>query len=108
MQMNILQFGALTINLKNRTAMVDERLIELTKKEFDLLELLASNPGQAFSRQQLLEIVWGYQFDGYNHTVNTHINRLRNKIEDDPSNPKYVQTVWGHGYRFTHLKKLRK
>jgi DNA-binding response OmpR family regulator len=108
MQMNILQFDALTINLKNRTVAIDERLIELTRREFDLLELLASNPGQAFSRQQLLEMVWGYQFDGYNHTVNTHINRLRAKIEADPSNPKYVQTVWGHGYRFTHAKEFKK
>jgi DNA-binding response OmpR family regulator len=105
-QNNVLRFGALTINLKNRTAMKGGTLIELTRKEFDLLEMLASNPGQAFSRQQLLQMVWGYQFDGYNHTVNTHINRLRNKIEADPSNPKYVQTVWGHGYRFTQAEEF--
>ncbi len=75
--------------------------MDLTAKEFDLLLLFARNPGRAFNRQQLLDLVWGYQFEGYNHTVNTHINRLRAKIEKDPSNPVFIQTVWGYGYRFT-------
>jgi DNA-binding response OmpR family regulator len=79
---------------------VDGRRIDLTNKEYELLELLARNPGRAFNRRQLLDTVWGYQYEGYNHTVNSHINRLRSKIEDDPSNPKYVQTMWGYGYRF--------
>jgi two-component system alkaline phosphatase synthesis response regulator PhoP len=96
----LLQYGSLTINCTNRTVHIDERRIDLTNKEYDLLELFARNPGRAFSRQQLLNTVWGYQYEGYNHTVNSHINRLRSKIEDDPSNPKYVQTVWGYGYRF--------
>ncbi|UCB44578.1 MAG: response regulator transcription factor [Spirochaetota bacterium] len=96
----ILQYGSLVINFTNRTVQVDGRQIALTNKEFDLLEFLARNPGRAFNRQQLLDTVWGYQFDGYNHTVNSHINRLRSKIENDPSNPKYVQTLWGYGYRF--------
>jgi two-component system alkaline phosphatase synthesis response regulator PhoP len=97
---DVLRFNGLRINIKNRTTSVDGKKIELTKKEFELLEMLSRNPGQVFSRSQLLETVWGYQYDGYNHTVNTHINRLRSKIEKDPSNPVYVQTVWGFGYRF--------
>jgi len=96
----VLQYGSLAINCTNRTVQVDGKLIDLTNKEYDLLELLARNPGRAFNRQQLLDAVWGYQYEGYNHTVNSHINRLRSKIEDDPSNPKYVQTMWGYGYRF--------
>ena len=74
--------------------------VELTQKELDLLVLLARHPGRAFSRQELLDQVWGYQYAGYAHTVNTHINRLRGKIEPDPSEPQYVRTVWGVGYRF--------
>jgi DNA-binding response OmpR family regulator len=104
----ILHVGELTINVTNRTAMLKDRNIELTRKEFDLLELFARNPGRAFNRQQLLDTVWGYQYEGYNHTVNSHINRLRSKIEDDPSRPRYVQTVWGYGYRFTDRGELVK
>jgi two-component system alkaline phosphatase synthesis response regulator PhoP len=96
----VLQYGSLVINCTNRTVQVDGRRIDLTNKEYELLELLARNPGRAFNRRQLLDTVWGYQYEGYNHTVNSHINRLRSKIEDDPSNPKYVQTMWGYGYRF--------
>jgi two-component system alkaline phosphatase synthesis response regulator PhoP len=96
----ILQAGSLVINCTNRTVQADGRQVDLTNKEYDLLELLARNPGRAFNRRQLLDTVWGYQYEGYNHTVNSHINRLRSKIEDDPSNPKYVQTLWGYGYRF--------
>jgi two-component system alkaline phosphatase synthesis response regulator PhoP len=96
----VLREGELTIHLTNRTVEKEGRKIELTRKEFDLLALLARNPGRAFNRQQLLDIVWGYQYEGYNHTVNSHINRLRSKIENDPSNPAYIQTVWGYGYRF--------
>jgi two-component system alkaline phosphatase synthesis response regulator PhoP len=96
----VLREGELTIHLTNRTVEREGRKIELTRKEFDLLALLARNPGRAFNRQQLLDMVWGYQYEGYNHTVNSHINRLRSKIENDPSNPAYIQTVWGYGYRF--------
>lgn len=74
--------------------------IELTSREFDLLLHFARQPGRVFRRSELLDEVWGYGHDGYEHTVNTHINRLRGKIEADPSNPKYVNTVWGVGYRF--------
>jgi DNA-binding response OmpR family regulator len=75
--------------------------VELTAREFDLLVLFARNPGKAYTRQALLDTVWGYSFEGYDHTVNSHINRLRAKIERDPSHPHYIQTVWGVGYKFT-------
>ncbi|MDX1618351.1 MAG: winged helix-turn-helix domain-containing protein, partial [Balneolaceae bacterium] len=82
------------------------RDVEVTVKEFELLLQFARNPGHAFSRQELLNKVWGYQFDGYEHTVNTHINRLRSKIEEDPSNPVYLKTVWGVGYRFAEPEEI--
>ncbi len=71
-------------------------------------ELFHINPYEriAYSRQELLDLVWGYQYAGYSHTVNTHINRLRNKIEDDPSAPRYIKTVWGMGYRFAEPEEL--
>jgi len=75
--------------------------ISLTPKEFELLSLLAFNPGKTYSRAQLLHTIWGYEFEGYEHTVNSHINRLRSKLEKDPGNPEYILTSWGVGYRFT-------
>jgi two-component system, OmpR family, response regulator ResD len=74
--------------------------VRLTRKEFDLLSLLASNPGRAFSRSELLEDVWDFAWDGDTSTVTVHVRRLREKIEDDPSNPVHLTTVWGVGYRF--------
>ncbi len=74
--------------------------IELTAREFDLLHFFARHPGRVYSRVQLLEQVWGYGHEGYEHTVNSHINRLRAKLEPDPANPRYVLTVWGVGYKF--------
>lgn len=82
-----------------KTSLRDIRL-ELTPKEFDLLVLLATNPGKAFTRQELLEKVWGYSFSGYEHTVTAHVNRLRIKIEADLDQPEYILTSWGIGYRF--------
>jgi DNA-binding response OmpR family regulator len=79
---------------------VREQEVELTAREFDLLWHFASQPGRVFSRTQLLDKVWGYNHEGYEHTVNTHINRLRGKIETDPAQPEFVETVWGVGYRF--------
>ena len=76
------------------------QVLPLTLREFDLLSFLVRHPGQTFSRSELLQRVWGAAFDGYEHTVNSHINRLRTKIEDDPREPKRVVTVWGVGYRF--------
>lgn len=83
-----------------RTAYVDERKLDLTPREFDLLYFFARHPDKVFSRMDLLNQVWGYQHEGYEHTVNTHINRLRTKIELDPSDPRRVLTVWGRGYKF--------
>jgi len=99
-QKNKLQFGEMTIFLDKRKVLVAEKKIELSRREFDLLSLLASNPGVSFSRSRLLNEVWGYDFDGFEHTVNTHINRLRSKIETDMAHPKYILTTWGIGYRF--------
>jgi DNA-binding response OmpR family regulator len=81
--------------------------ITLTAKEYDLLYHFASHPGRVYTRTQLLDQVWGYGYEGYEHTVNSHINRLRGKIESDPANPRYVLTVWGVGYRFAELMDLK-
>lgn len=90
----------LTIEASKKKVSVKGERVELTPKEFDLLHLLASHPGKTYTREQLLNILWGYQYNGYEHTVNSHINRLRSKIEPDISNPKYILTSWGVGYRF--------
>jgi len=101
-----LLFGELVIYPEKRKVRLAGQSIELTTKEFDLLVLFAQNPGKAYSRQELLDLVWGYQYSGYSHTVNSHINRLRSKIESDPSNPIYIKTVWGVGYRFAEPEEL--
>ena len=102
----ILEFGELVIEPQMRKVMLSDVSLELTPKEFELLLLFARHPGRTYSRGQLLELVWGYRFDGYDHTVNTHINRLRNKIETELSNPRYIKTVWGVGYRFVEREEL--
>jgi DNA-binding response OmpR family regulator len=100
-----MESGSLTLgNLRHRAAgargaQVDGKRIELTPREFDLLYFFARNPGKVFSRIDLLNQVWGYQHDGYEHTVNTHINRLRTKVEADPASPRRILTVWGRGYK---------
>jgi len=81
--------------------MVGEKTVQLTVKEYDLLYTLASRPGRTFSRRQLLEIVWDQDAEVYEHTVNSHVNRLRNKVEENPNRPRLILTVWGIGYRFT-------
>jgi DNA-binding response OmpR family regulator len=90
----------LTIEASKRKVTLRGDRIDLTPKEFDLLHLLASHPGKTYTREQLLNILWGYQYNGYEHTVNSHINRLRSKIEPDISKPTYILTSWGVGYRF--------
>lgn len=95
-----LVIGALNINQKNHQVTFQKKELELTVTEFELLHHLASYPNQVFSRSQLLESVWGYHHSGYEHTVNSHINRLRAKIEQDATSPQIVQTVWGVGYKF--------
>ncbi|MDO6443255.1 MULTISPECIES: response regulator transcription factor [unclassified Marinobacter] len=94
------EVGGLRIDPDRRRVFVHGSEAELTAREFDLLWHFACNRGRVFSRAQLLDAVWGYNHEGYEHTVNTHINRLRNKIETNPADPRYVQTVWGVGYRF--------
>lgn len=94
-------FKDLHIDTGRREVVRDGKLLELTPKEFDLLLYFASHPGEVFSRMQLLEQVWGYNHEGYEHTVNSHINRLRGKLEPDPAKPSYIKTAWGVGYQFT-------
>jgi DNA-binding response OmpR family regulator len=95
-----LNFGDLIIDGKNHKVILHGKRVELTPKEFSLLFLMAKHPGRTYSRESLLDLIWGYQFSGYEHTVNSHINRLRNKIENDISKPRYILTTWGMGYRF--------
>ena len=95
-----LNLGALAIDVEKRTVTVAGQAVDLTAKEFDLLLQFAEHPGRVYSRQQLLDLVWGTGHMGYEHTVNSHINRLRGKIEDNPAEPEYVLTVWGVGYKF--------
>jgi len=93
----------LTINREERLAWLSGKLLSLTPTEFDLLLFLAENPGKPFSRNELLCSVWGYTMEDYEHTVNSHIARLRSKLGDHPSRPSYILTVWGVGYRFAPL-----
>lgn len=93
--------GNIEINPPARTVKISKKSISLTAKEFDLLIFFARHPGQVFTRTQLLDKVWGYGHDGYEHTVNSHINRLRAKVEINPAQPDYILTAWGVGYKFT-------
>lgn len=93
-------FGDLCIDIDKRSVSIDQKRIDLTAKEFDLLLQFTNHPGRVYSRAQLLDKVWGYGHDGYEHTVNSHINRLRGKIEKDPAAPDFILTVWGVGYKF--------
>lgn len=95
-----MHFTDLSINVEMRKVLIKGKKVELSPKEFDLLVLLASHPGRSYSRSALLDVVWGYNFSGYEHTVNSHMNRLRSKIEPDMSQPIYILTTWGIGYRF--------
>ncbi len=97
---NRLVAGDLVIDYDRHQVKVDGRLVELTPKEFDLLKMLAENQGRALERDYLLEKVWGYAFAGATRTLDVHIRRLRQKIDDDPQNPRYIETVHGLGYRF--------
>ena len=94
-----LRLGDINIDPERREVNVFGRPVSLTAREFDLLVHFARHPGRVFSRAQLLDSVWGYGHEGYEHTVNSHINRLRAKIEPDPSKPDHIVTVWGVGYK---------
>lgn len=98
--MKVITKGELKIDCESRRVFSGDRELNLTAKEFDLLELLATNPNKVYSRENLLNIVWGYEYPGDARTVDVHIRRLREKIEVNPSDPKYVYTKWGVGYYF--------
>lgn len=101
--LDTVQVGNLRIDPATRSAVVRGEAVELTPKEFDLLFHFARHPGRVFSRTELLDRVWGYGHDGYEHTVNSHINRLRAKVENDPSHPELIVTTWGVGYKMNAL-----
>lgn len=90
----------ITIDSERRSALVDGQAVELTVKEFDLVELLMRNPGKVYSRENLLDIVWGYEYQGDIRTVDVHIRRLREKLERNPAEPECIITKWGVGYYF--------
>ena len=92
--------GELVIDPEKRKVTVQGKQVHLTAREFELLLEFARHPGRVYTRAQLLDKVWGYSYQGYEHTVNSHINRLREKIEGNPAKPLYILTVWGVGYRF--------
>lgn len=94
-----ISIGQLTINEAQHTAKLSDQILDLTATEFELLKHFAKHPDQVFSRTQLLENVWGYHHNGYEHTVNSHINRLRTKLEQNPAQANIIQTVWGVGYK---------
>jgi DNA-binding response OmpR family regulator len=101
----LIQAREMVIDIERHAVMVRGQGVELTAREFDLLVHFARHPGRVYSREQLLDQVWGYQHSGYDHTVNSHINRLRSKIERDPQNPEYIHTVWGVGYKFAESRE---
>ncbi len=103
-----LDLHGLSLDPLAREACLDGQVIELTPREFDLLYFFARHPDKVFSRMDLLNQVWGYMHDGYEHTVNTHIHRLRNKIEVDPADPQRILTVWGRGYKFASTSETQK
>ena len=94
-----IEVAGIRIDPVARTAGVDGNVLDLTPREFDLLHFFARHPDQVYSRMELLNQVWGHRHEGYEHTVNTHINRLRTKIERDPATPRRILTVWGRGYK---------
>ncbi len=98
----IINIDQLVIDYDQRLVEKNGRKIELTPKEFELLWLMASHPNQVFTKERLLECIWGTAFHGYENTVNVHIRRLRERIEDNPSKPHYIKTVWGIGYKFVY------
>jgi DNA-binding response OmpR family regulator len=104
-EQSLIRAADLVIDPQRRAVSLGDRSIDLTAKEFDLLLYFARHAGRVFTRSQLLDEVWGYGHDGYEHTVNSHINRLRAKIEANPAQPGYILTVWGVGYKFAEFDK---
>ena len=99
----ILEAGHIKLDTAARAAWRDGTPVELTAKEFDLMELLLRNPGRVYSRENLLNVVWGYEYIGDYRTVDVHVRRLREKLELDPANPEFIRTKWGVGYYLTKL-----
>lgn len=95
----VISLGPLEVDMAGQSVYAHGQEVHLAQREFELLAHFAKHPGRVFSREELLDAVWGAGFDGYAHTVNSHINRLRNKIEVDPASPELIQTVWGRGYK---------
>jgi DNA-binding response OmpR family regulator len=100
-QSGTVRIGDLALSALEREVKLAGEPVDLTPREFDLLYFFVSNPGKVFSRSELLDRVWGHRHSGYEHTVNTHINRIRAKIEVDPANPRRILTVWGRGYKLS-------
>jgi DNA-binding response OmpR family regulator len=103
-----IEIDELIIDVEKRKVSSKHGPVELTAKEFDLLVQFARHPGRVYTRSQLLDLVWGYGHESYQHTVNSHINRLRAKIEKDPAKPRYIMTVWGVGYKFSEPEDRKK
>ena len=97
---NDIHIGELTVDLSKRSVITGNTEVTLTNREFEILYLLASSPGRVFSREQIYDLVWGEPYSGDYNIVMSHIRNIREKIEDNPSKPFYIQTVWGVGYRF--------
>ena len=104
----VIQAGDLTVDVGKRKVTLRGNPVPLTAKEFDLLLHFANHPGRVYTRMELLNQLWGYQYEGYEHTVNSNINRLRAKIEEDPAKPRYILTVWGIGYKFSDSEIFKK
>lgn len=103
MDTKVITRGRIQLDLDRHQVMAGGKTVDLTPKEFELLELLMKNPGRVFSREMLLERLWGYDFFGDSKTIDVHIRRLREKVEEDPSSPTHILTVWGVGYKFREL-----
>lgn len=101
----VLRAGELVMNLSNHTVQKGEEIIDLTAKEFEILKLFMQNPKKVYTKEQLYSLVWQDAYCGDENAVNVHISRLRNKIEEDPRNPRYVLTVWGIGYKMGQCEK---
>ena len=99
-QQSRITVGALTLDTEQRVAIRDGKTVELTAKEYDLIELLMKNPRRVYSRENLMNVVWGYSYTGDYRTVDVHIRRLREKLERTPAEPEYIMTKWGVGYYF--------
>lgn len=104
----MIRAGDLVIDPEKRKVTVSGKPVHLTAREFELLLEFARHPGRAYTRGQLLDKVWGYSYQGYEHTVNSHINRLREKIEKNPASPRYILTIWGVGYQFAEPEEWKK